>query len=185
METHQNETGLFRCAFTGHRPKSLPYKYDESDGRCIALKELLFRRVSQLYERGVREFFCGMALGCDTFFAEAVIRLKSVHSDLRLIACIPAEQTKFWKDDSVARYDTIIKECDDVVDFGQVTPVIRSIFARNEYMVDNCDILICCILDSEMSGGTARTLRYAQKKNRMILKIDPASLKEEYVKLGE
>ena len=26
------------CAFTGHRPKKLPWGYDETDGRCIALR---------------------------------------------------------------------------------------------------------------------------------------------------
>ena len=27
-----------KCAFTGHRPQSLPFGFDESDERCIALK---------------------------------------------------------------------------------------------------------------------------------------------------
>lgn len=26
------------CAFTGHRPQNLPFRFNESDKRCIALK---------------------------------------------------------------------------------------------------------------------------------------------------
>lgn len=29
------------CAFTGHRPSKLPWKYDENDKRCIELKAVL------------------------------------------------------------------------------------------------------------------------------------------------
>ena len=27
------------CCFTGHRPEKLPWRYDEGDSRCLALKE--------------------------------------------------------------------------------------------------------------------------------------------------
>ena len=30
------------CAFTGHRPKSFPWKYDETAPGCVQLKEALF-----------------------------------------------------------------------------------------------------------------------------------------------
>lgn len=26
------------CAFTGHRPQNLPFRFNESDKRCVALK---------------------------------------------------------------------------------------------------------------------------------------------------
>ena len=29
------------CAFTGHRPQSLPFGFDESDKRCTALKSAM------------------------------------------------------------------------------------------------------------------------------------------------
>lgn len=29
------------CAFTGHRPQNLPFRFNESDKRCIALKKQL------------------------------------------------------------------------------------------------------------------------------------------------
>ncbi len=30
-----------RCAFTGHRPHKFPWKYNEDDERCVALKAAL------------------------------------------------------------------------------------------------------------------------------------------------
>ena len=33
------------CAFTGHRPGKLPWKNDESDLRCVALKAKLYAAV--------------------------------------------------------------------------------------------------------------------------------------------
>ena len=29
------------CAFTGHRPSKLPWRYDETDSRCVALRAML------------------------------------------------------------------------------------------------------------------------------------------------
>ena len=52
------------CAFTGHRPEHLPWRTDETDARCAALKAVLQREVSALYQRGFSAFLCGMARGC-------------------------------------------------------------------------------------------------------------------------
>ena len=34
------------CAFTGHRPHKFPWKYDEADSRCIALKAALTGQIN-------------------------------------------------------------------------------------------------------------------------------------------
>ena len=36
------------CAFTGHRPEHLPWRTDETDARCAALKAVLQWEVSAL-----------------------------------------------------------------------------------------------------------------------------------------
>lgn len=51
------------CAFTGHRPKSFPWKYNEADRDCVLLKEVLAEQIAALAERGVTDWFSGMALG--------------------------------------------------------------------------------------------------------------------------
>ena len=40
------------CAFTGHRPAKLPWRYDETDSRCKALKEILQKQLEALAGAG-------------------------------------------------------------------------------------------------------------------------------------
>ena len=55
---------LITCAFTGHRPHKLPWKYNEADPRCAALKETLAEQITTLAGAGVMEYFTGGADGC-------------------------------------------------------------------------------------------------------------------------
>ena len=64
------------CCFTGHRPNKLPWGNNEGDPRCLRLKEELAARLDGVYQAGFRHFLCGMALGCDLYFAEAVLTLR-------------------------------------------------------------------------------------------------------------
>ena len=69
------------CAFTGHRPERLPWGQNEDDARCAALKTLLRRTVREVYDRGFHTFLCGMARGCDQYFAEAVLACRAAGID--------------------------------------------------------------------------------------------------------
>lgn len=42
-----------KCAFTGHRPKSLPFGFNEADERCIALKQKLRNEIIRQIEENV------------------------------------------------------------------------------------------------------------------------------------
>ena len=76
-----------QCAFTGHRPQSLPFGFNEADERCIALKQKLRDEIiRQIEENGVTHFITGMAIGVDMFAAEIVLGLKSAYMALRLSA---------------------------------------------------------------------------------------------------
>ena len=76
-------------AFAGHRPEKLPWGTEESDPRCGALKLQIRDAVSRATDRGHTTFLCGMARGCDFWFAEAVLALKEKHPELRLEAYLP------------------------------------------------------------------------------------------------
>ena len=39
------------CAFTGHRPKSFPWKYDETASDCVLLREVLAAQIRALMDR--------------------------------------------------------------------------------------------------------------------------------------
>ena len=64
------------CAFTGHRPKKLPWGYNETDVRCVALKVALERQIRSLVQEGVTDFLSGMAEGIDLLAAEIVLNLR-------------------------------------------------------------------------------------------------------------
>ena len=77
------------CCFTGHRPQKLPWGMNENDPRCVKLKAELDARLGAIYELGYRHFICGMAIGCDMYFAEAVLKLREKYGDVTLEAAIP------------------------------------------------------------------------------------------------
>ena len=116
------------CCFTGHRPQKLPWGMKEEDPRCTALKEELDARLEAIYELGYRHFVCGMAIGCDMYFAEAVLKLKAQHGDVALEAAIPfGDQPGRWGQALRRRYNSLIDRSDKVtvLQYGY-TPAERS-----------------------------------------------------------
>lgn len=157
------------CCFSGHRPSKLPWGYDESDPRCAEFKEKLAAVIGAVYDSGIKHFICGMALGCDMYCAEAVIRLKKMHSDVTLQAAVPYRgQADSWNEYNRLRYDRIIDNCDEVTVLAEnYSPACMAI--RNRFMVDNSSVLVACY--DGMSGGTWNTIRYAQKKDIEVIQL--------------
>lgn len=101
------------CCFTGHRPDKLPWGEKESDPRCLALKRRLEGELTQVYNRGYRHFICGMARGCDLYFCEAVLELRSRRPGITLEAAIPCEeQAARWRERDRSRYFRLMEQCD-------------------------------------------------------------------------
>ena len=159
------------CAFTGHRPEHLPWGRDEDDPRCRALKILLRRTVQQVYDRGFRTFLCGMARGCDQYFAEAVLELCSAGKlpEAKLCAMVPCpSQPDGWRAQEQARYRRLLAACDSV---EVLEPVYSPgcMLRRNRAMVQRASLLIS-VFDGT-PGGTASTLRFAAKQGIEILPL--------------
>lgn len=88
------------CCFTGHRPGKLPWRYNEEDLRCVLLKARIADAVEAAYQEGFRHFLCGMALGCDLYFCECVLRLRQTHPDVTVEAAVPCpSQADAWPPD--------------------------------------------------------------------------------------
>ena len=158
------------CCFTGHRSGKLPWKNNENDPRCLALKEELDARLEGIYLSGYRHFICGMALGCDMYFAEAVLKLRERHGDVSLEAAIPcADQPENWAREHRLRYNRLIDACDKVTVL-QIKYSPDCMMKRNRYMVDRSSLVLACFNGS--SGGTMNTLLYAQRSGAKTLVID-------------
>lgn len=159
------------CCFTGHRPSKLPWRQDECDRRCVMLKEKIYDIVSALYGSGIHHFICGMALGCDTYFAEILFRLREEHRDITIEAALPCEtQSARWSEVDRNRYFRMIADCDyeTLIQHGYTRDCM---IKRNKYMVDNSSVLIAVY--NGTLGGTMQTINYAKKKGLEIIELRP------------
>ena len=157
------------CGFTGHRPHKLPWATDETDPRCLAVKEMIARRLQEAYDLGCREFLCGMAQGCDLYFAEAVLQLRAQDPEIRLVAMIPwPGQAKSWPVADRERSERLCGLCDRRV-FVAETYSRDCMQLRNRAMVERAQVLIS-VYDGT-SSGTGNTVRYARKLGLRILPV--------------
>ena len=157
------------CCFSGHRPSGLPWKTDETDERCLALKRRIREELGMIVKAGCRHFLCGMALGCDTYFAEAVLEMKRARPDILLEAVIPCgSQPERWSRDNRLRYNAILDRCDKVTVLqARYTP--DCMMRRNRYMVDHSDVLVACY--SGLPGGTWNTIKYAMDNDKEVIQL--------------
>ncbi len=158
------------CCFSGHRPAKLPWGGNEADERCLALKCALAAHLEALYAEGYRHFICGMALGCDMYFAEAVTALREVHGDVTLEAAIPCgTQPDRWNRAQRERYNALLDACSKVTVL-QIRYSPECMMQRNRYMVDRSSMLLCCY--NGRPGGTMRTILYAERSGIGVEIID-------------
>ena len=167
------------CMFTGHRPQSLPFKFDESDERCKKLKILLSSIIRAQIENGVTHFLSGMALGIDCYAAEIVLELRKEYPAVTLEAVIPcANQSSKWNGQQVMRYNKILAQCDNKTILQQeYTPYCMA--KRNRYMVDHSDYVIA--VWNGKNSGTGATVRYAVMKNLPITILHPSTFVIDYL----
>lgn len=162
------------CAFTGHRPKKLPWKYDETDKHCINLKKILTSQIIQMAEHGVTEFLSGMAEGADTWAALIVLELQKIMPEIKLHCVIPYEgQADDWSESSREQYHSILKQADTIT-YVHREYCKNCMLDRNRYLVDNSAYLLA-VYNGEFRGGTAATVRYARKQGKDIVVIHPVS----------
>ena len=111
-----------------------------------------------------------MAIGCDMYFAEAVLELRKKYSDITLEAAIPCgSQPERWTPDQRRRYNRLIDACDKVTVL-QIEYSADCMMRRNMYMVDRASLLLTCF--NGRPGGTMNTVLYAQRNGVKSVIID-------------
>lgn len=158
------------CCFTGHRPDKLPWRDDEKDPRCVALKERLTAAVEEAYDKGMRHFICGMARGADFYFCEAVLALRERRPGVTVEAALPCEeQAARWKERDRNRYFSLVAQC-DYETMVQHHYDKGCMLRRDRYMVDRSSMIIAVY--GGVLGGTMYTLAYAMKKGLEVNVLD-------------
>lgn len=163
------------CCFTGHRPNSLPFGYNESEESCVKLKAILTDTIEKQFRNGVAHFISGMAMGIDIFAAEAVLKLKEKYPQITLECAIPCEtQAAKWSENWRERYYDIIARSDKET-MLQTHYTTDCMMKRNRYMVDNSEAVIAVWNGSK--SGSGNTVRYAMSSGKKVIIIDPNKLK--------
>ncbi len=165
------------CCFTGHRPNHLPWGEDETHPLCVSCKERLAVEIELAYQAGFRRFLCGMAMGGDLLFAEAVLACGNTHANLLLDAAIPClDQTKGWPPEQVQRYQRILEQIPaNRQILIQPERTRNCMLRRDRYMVNQSQRVIA-LYDGKSTGGTQYTLGYALKKGLETTIINPYTL---------
>ena len=162
------------CAFTGHRPKSFPWKYDENARDCVLLKEVLAGQVMALADRGVTDWLSGMAQGTDLWCAQMVLGLKEKNPALHLHCILPHEgQERKWPVAEQERYRSILRQADEAICVNQEYTA-DCMLERNRWLVDHSSVLLA-VYNGTYRSGTGMTVRYAKQLGREVIVIDPVS----------
>lgn len=183
---------MYRIAFTGHRPNKLG-GYDWNTAENIQNMENLKDAILKVMKAsGDSEFsfYFGGALGVDQMAFEVVSEIQKTFHNFRILKtiCIPfAKQDSAWVDSSKVIYHKQLKEAEALVyvdnlpkyqissiPMGEYHPAKMQ--KRNEYMVDNCDILIA-VYNGDEKGGTANCVKYAKKIGKEIFVVNPVCKK--------
>ena len=155
------------CAFTGHRPHKFPWHYDEADSRCVALKAALAAQITALAGIGVTDFYSGGADGVDCWAALIVLELRKKNPALKLHLLLPHEgQADKWSDSAQERYRFILSQADSV-EYVSREYYEGCMLDRDHRLVEAAGILLA-VYNGERRGGTAATVRYAQKLGKRL-----------------
>ena len=163
------------ACLTGHRPKSLPWGYDETKETCVSFKKDLETIFTGAIEYGLKNFLVGMAEGFDMIGAETLIKLRKKHKEIKVIAVVPCKgQELKWKESQQKRYHKILKQCDDVlILYDTYTKTCMN--DRNKFMVQHSSVVIACF--NGKPSGTGNTIRFAKENGCKIKIINPNGYK--------
>jgi uncharacterized phage-like protein YoqJ len=152
-----------KIAFTGHRPNKLggyisPNPIQQWVCWCIE---------DELSGRNGITVISGMALGVDQWAARIAVKL-----GIPFIAAVPFKgQESAWPLTSRRTYHKLLKKAAQVVIVSDGEYSAQKMQIRNEWMVDNCDVLVA-VWDGT-PGGTGNCVRYAEKQGKNIIRINP------------
>lgn len=161
-----------KVAITGHRPDKLGNDYDLKSPLIDKIHLAILDTLESIDKDLNILPIIGMALGIDTLYALIAIEL-----NLPFIAAVPClNQESKWIEKSRKIYREIVNNSLCTIHYITNQEYTQSCMQkRNEWMVDNCDILIA-VWDGT-SGGTANCVRYAENESKIIHRINPRLLR--------
>ena len=96
-------------------------------------------------------------------------RRKTKKITLECVIPFPGQADSWEKADQRRRYNLLTAADKAVITSEQYNR--GCFFTRNRYMIDKADVVVCAF--NGKSGGTAYTVDYALKQNKIVIQIDP------------
>lgn len=126
---------------------------------------------ARLVSLGWTHCISGVACGFDTWVAEKILQMQKENkkNTLECVIPFPGQADSWEKADQKRRYNILTAADKAVITSEQYNR--GCFFTRNRYMVDNADVVVCAF--NGKSGGTAYTVDYALKQNKIVIQIDP------------
>lgn len=147
-------------AGTGHRHFGAAR---DRDGRTQEIDEVVCDWLNNmLHALQPRCVISGMAIGFDTYLAREALAQK-----IPLVAAVPfSGQEAPWPDNARKEYRRLLSRATRVQIVEDGGYANWKYHRRNQWMVDNCDILLAAW--NGKSGGTANCVAYARQVRRRI-----------------
>lgn len=150
-------------AFTGHRPDELG-GWDLPNPTYIHVCQQIEKTLKEVQPEKV---ISGMALGVDQWAANIAVKL-----NIPFVAAMPfVGQDSVWPAASQKTYHALLKRASEQVIVCEGGYAPSKMQVRNEFMVNECDILIA--VWDRSPGGTANCVKYAEGIGKKIIYINP------------
>ena len=138
METQQSSA----VAFTGYDTETIPNLTTNTNLLNIIAFEF-HDTIKKLYDQGFRTYLSSITNGFDLIAAEATLKLKKEHLEIKLIVVLPhIDQEASFTNTEKTRYKTICALADKVI-FTAKDYHENSLYIHQQYLLTNCSQLVC------------------------------------------
>ncbi len=142
------------CCFAGHR-----YEW-----QSVGVEGKLRYEIERLIQDGFNVFYDGGYGVFDEKARKAVVELRKKYPHIKLIRVTAYYVHEKEKANELSLYDEYIYPSIEGAHYKS------AIGKRNEWLVDNCEAIICHIEHTQNSGAY-KMVKYAQKKNKNIINV--------------
>ncbi|MEG9430492.1 MAG: hypothetical protein VZQ61_06195 [Christensenellaceae bacterium] len=144
--------------------KSVCFAGHRNQWQISCSEETLTETIEKLINDGYTVFYDGGMGYFDYMCRNAVTKLKQKYDNVKLIKVLTYYHYK--------NENNFLPNCFDETIYPSIEEYYfkQKIIKRNEWIIDNCDVLVCNITETYKSGAY-RTVKYAQKKKKQIIYI--------------
>lgn len=172
----EKQVKICSCAVIGQHPTRFKFKYNEYMTSCKRIKKRMHDVFVSLYQRGVRCFFVGGALGVDMWAGEILLDMQRQveyrELDVVMVCPFPGHDVR-WDPKSQARQRKLREGCVKVL-MGSEHPGGEGYKRRTEYMMKRADYVVA-VYDNDPSrySGVRTAMCIVEKRNLPMVLIHP------------